>query len=172
MIYKDIKKIESVAVMANNNEYRFRLTRTWDSTKKIVGVLMLNPSKANSLKTDNTIMNLTNYLIDKNYGGVDIVNMYAFMATKPSELVHRNLAYESLNNDYILQVATEREILMIAWGSDVNKYVNRKKEIEQLLSPYVGKLRCFEDPSGKSPRHPLHLSSTWGLVPYNFRYIL
>ncbi|PYY28228.1 DUF1643 domain-containing protein [Paenibacillus illinoisensis] len=171
MFYTDKKNIESIVVMSTNNEYRYRLTRTWDSEKKFVGVLMLNPSKANSLKTDDTIMNLTNYLIDNNYGGVDIVNMYAYMATKPSDLQYRDLAYEVYNDSYITDVAAERDMLVIAWGSDIKKYVKRKREVETLLLPYAHKLQCLEDLQGKSPRHPLLLSKDWGLVPYKFRYI-
>ena len=67
MVYTDNRKIESTVVMADNNLYRYRLTRIWDENKEVVGVIMLNPSKATSLKTDNTIMNLINYLIEKDY---------------------------------------------------------------------------------------------------------
>ncbi|WP_242210808.1 DUF1643 domain-containing protein [Paenibacillus polymyxa] len=171
MVYIDKKIIESTAVMADNKLYRYRLTRIWEKDKEIVGVVMLNPSRANSLKTDDTIMNLTNYLIDNNYGGVDIVNMYALMATKPSELQNRDQAYEAYNDSHITETAAERDVLVIAWGSDMKKYVRRKREIETLLFPYAHKIKCLEDPEGKSPRHPLLLSKDWKLVPYSFRYI-
>lgn len=171
MFYTDKRNIESVAVMSNNNEYRYRLTRTWDSNKEIVAVVMLNPSKANSLKTDDTIMNLTNYLIDNNYGGVDIVNMYAYMATNPSELQHRDQGYEAYNDSYITEAAAKRDVLIVAWGSDIKKYVKRKREVETLFVPYAHKIKCLEDLQGRSPRHPLLLSTGWKLVSYSFRYI-
>ncbi|GGH41314.1 hypothetical protein GCM10008014_00710 [Paenibacillus silvae] len=50
MVYTDNRVIESSAVMADNNLYRYRLTRIWDENKKVVGVIMLNPSKATRLK--------------------------------------------------------------------------------------------------------------------------
>lgn len=169
MVYEDKRKIESTAVMADNNLYRYRLTRIWDKDKEVVGVIMLNPSKATSLKTDNTIMNLINYLIEKDYGGVDIVNMYAYMCRDPKNLKFRDQSYESLNDDYIAQVAYKRNIFIIAWRHKEN--IRRKREIETLLLPYTSKLRCFEDSNGKSPRHPLHISDKWKVIPYTFRYI-
>ncbi|WP_052646720.1 DUF1643 domain-containing protein [Paenibacillus terrae] len=168
MVYTEEKIIESTAVMADNYQYRYRLTRIWDRKKEVVGVIMLNPSKANSLKTDNTIMNLTNYLIEKGYGGVDIVNMYAYMCRDPKKLKHRDQSFEALNNDYITQVADKRNIFIIAWRHKEN--IRRKREIENLLLPYASKLRCFEDNEGKSPRHPLHISDKWKIVPYSFRF--
>ncbi|WP_211747947.1 DUF1643 domain-containing protein [Paenibacillus sp. Marseille-Q4541] len=171
MYYTDKKNIESVAVMADNNLYRYRLTRTWDKEKEIVAVMMLNPSKANSLKTDNTIMNLTNYLIDNDFGGIDIVNMYAYMATKTAELKNKSQSYEIHNNNHIIEAANQRDTFIIAWGSDQKEHVKRKREVEALLLPFASKLKCFEDTQGKSPRHPLLLATDWNLRSYQFRYI-
>lgn len=128
MVYTEKKNIESIAVMSDNNLYRYRLTRIWDSSKKVVGIIMLNSSKADSLKTDDTIMKLTNYLIDNNYGGVDIVNMYAYMSFKPKDLKYRDQSYEALNNNYIAQVAAERDVFIIAWNR--NQYLRCKRVIE------------------------------------------
>ncbi|MFC5401479.1 DUF1643 domain-containing protein [Cohnella soli] len=157
--------------MSDNNEYRYRLTRTWDKTKELVGLIMFNPSKANALKTDDTIMNITNYLIDHDYGGVDIVNLFSYMSINKSGVTNRDQTHERLNDNYILRVAKKANTLIIAWGPNEEEQVLRKREVENLLSPYAGKLICFEDEDGKSPRHPLHLSDKWSLVQYSFRYI-
>lgn len=169
MVYTEKKTIESNAVMADNDHYRYRLTRIWDTSKEVVGVIMLNPSKATSLKSDQTIMNLINYLVDKEYGGVDIVNMYAYMCRDPKQLKYRDQTFELLNNDYITKVAHERNIFIIAWRHKEN--IRRKREIETLLLPYASKLKCFEDKEGKSPRHPLLISDEWKIVSYGFKYI-
>ncbi|GGH41289.1 hypothetical protein GCM10008014_00700 [Paenibacillus silvae] len=42
-------------------------------------------------------MNLINYLIEKDYGGVDIVNMYAYMCRDP-----RNLNIEISHMSYLM----------------------------------------------------------------------
>ncbi|WP_372011384.1 DUF1643 domain-containing protein [Paenibacillus chitinolyticus] len=171
MFYTENKSIESAAVMAENNKYRYRLTRIWDNDKEIVGVIMLNPSKANSLKTDNTIMNLTNYLIDNKYGGFDIVNLYAYMASVPAELKNKDRSYEIHNDSYITKVAAERNTFIIAWGSNKDEYVRRKRAVENLLKPFAYKLKCLEDTQAKKPRHPLYIKSDWKLVPYQFSFI-
>lgn len=173
MILEEEHNIKSIAVMADDHgqKYRYRLTRVWDNKKEIIAVIMLNPSVANSLKTDATIMKLTNFLIDKEYGGVDIVNVYAYMHKNPSELKNKNQMYESYNDDYILKVVEERKKFIIAWGSDKKDKVTRKREIENLLLSYANKIKCLKDTSGKTPRHPLNVTEEWEIVPYKFRYI-
>jgi hypothetical protein len=51
---------------------------------------MLNPSKADMLKNDKTVMNVNNFLIDENYGSMTVVNLFAYRATDPKNLKYRN----------------------------------------------------------------------------------
>jgi len=169
---KVIKKvINSTATMSDNDEYRYRLVKIWDWNLKIAGIIMLNPSKADVIKVDATVMNITNYLIDNGYGGIDIVNLYAYRTTDPRFLTNRDQQFESINNDYIHEVTKDRDIMIIAWGSDNNKYKTRKREVERILLPYSEKLKCFEDESGKQPRHPLLLADDWCLTNYQFKFL-
>jgi len=171
MVRIDERVIKSKAIMSNNNKYRYRLTRIWNDNKEIVGLIMLNPSKANVLKMDNTIMNISNYLIDRNYGGMDVVNLYSYMVTKPKNLTEREQEFEDVNDKYIDEVVNERCMTIIAWGSDNNEYKTRKREVENLIISYSSKLKCFKDKMGRLVRHPLHLKEDWELVNYQFTYI-
>lgn len=83
------KSIKSTAIVSDDGNYRYRLTRVWDNNKQSATVIMLNPSKANELKSDKTVMNLTNFLIDNNFGSVNIVNLFSYMTTDPSKLYER-----------------------------------------------------------------------------------
>ena len=158
--------IKSIAIMSNNEEYRYRLTRIWDEKKEIAGIIMINPSKANALKTDRTIMNVMNYLIDKNFGGVDVVNLFSFITTEQENLNQRNIVYENPNDYYISQMIEERSMIIVAWGSNNKEHNFRKNEVEIILLPYKNKLKCFRDKNGRNTRHPLHLTADWELVDY------
>ncbi|UVI32106.1 DUF1643 domain-containing protein [Paenibacillus spongiae] len=162
--------MDTLAIMSDNNEYRYRLTKIWDANKGTLAIIMLNPSKANVLKFDDTVMKIFNYAIDNDYGQLDIVNLFAYMSTDPTNLKYSDQRYESLNDIYIKLVASQAEKLLIAWGPDKTKYVTRKRHVETLLIPYKSKLICFQDEKGVSPRHPLFLSDKWTLMNYNLMF--
>lgn len=113
---------------------------------------MLNPSKADMVKSDHTVISLTNYFVDQGYGQLIIPNLFAYMATNPSDLKYRDAAFEKQNDTYIVDACEKSDIVLVGWGSDESKYKTRKKEVHTLLKPYWGKLKCFIDDQGRSPR--------------------
>lgn len=164
------RTIRSIAILSENNKYRYCLTKVWEENKQRATVIMLNPSKANELKYDKTVMNISNYLIDNDYGSMDIVNLFSYMTTYPNELGRREQKHEKYNDNYIIMAAERSNIIIIAWGSDSKKYITRKKEVENLLMPYKYKLKCFKDEEGKKPRHPRDLGKNWTLDEYDFMF--
>lgn len=164
-VRKETAIIKSTAIMSDNDLYRYQLTRTWDDKKPRATVVMLNPSKANMLKSDKTVINITNYLVDNNYGSITIVNLFAYMATDPKFLSDRDEEYEALNNEYLIDAFEKSEIIIVAWTRD--KYKTRKNEVINLLINYQGKVKCFQDTEGRKPRHPRDLSDNWTLVDFD-----
>lgn len=161
--------IKSTVILSDNKRYRYRLTRAWDPTKKKATVIMLNPSIADALKVDKTVMNLTNYLIDNNFGSVDIVNLFSYISTDPTELSKSEEEYEIKNNEHISAAIKEAHTVIIAWVRGGNKFVQaRKKEIEAMLLPYKDKVKCFKDNQGRKPRHPRDLGKGWTIEDYEF----
>lgn len=165
------KIMNSIVVLSEDDKYRYCLTKIWEENKKRATVMMLNPSKANELKCDKSVMNISNYLIDNNYGIMDIVNLFSYMTIYPNELGQREQKYEKFNNQYITMAAERSDIIIIAWGSDSKKYITRKREVENMFIPYKYKLKCFEDEEGRKPRHPRDLGVKWTLEKYNFMFI-
>lgn len=165
------KVIQSTAILSDDGLYRYQLLRVWDKNKRKATVVMLNPSKADMLITDRTVMNVTNYLVENNYGSLTVVNLFAFRATDPKFLNQRDEVQETLNNDYLKEAFLDSDVIIVAWVRDKDKFVTRKREVEKLLLEYQSKIKCFEDGSGKKLRHPRDLGSNWKLVDYEFIYI-
>lgn len=165
--------ITSTAIFSDNKEYRYRLTRTWDANKNKGVLLMLNPSKATELFTDKTLMNVTNFLINADYGGIEVINLFAYMTPYTKFLMDRKMKYERFNDKYILEVVScvKNSLIIIGWGSDSRKYITRKKQVERMLYPYADKLKCFQDDRKRKPRHPRDYSESWSLVDYDFMYL-
>jgi hypothetical protein len=169
---KELEKIiKSTAILSDDDLYRYKLTRVWNENNPKATVVMLNPSKADMLITDRTVMNVTNYLVESEYGSITIVNLFAFRATDPKHLNQRDNFHESFNNDYLKEAFYDSDIIIVAWVRDKDKYVARKREVEKLLLEYKGKIKCFEDGSGKKLRHPRDLGTNWKLVDYEFMFL-
>lgn len=163
--------MKSTVLLSDDEQYRYRLTRVWDDNKPSATVIMLNPSKADMLITDRTVMNVTNYLVSNNYGSLTVVNLFAYRTTDPKFLTQRDSEQEELNNRYLAESFVESDTLIVAWVRDKDKYVMRKREVEGILAAYRDKVKCFEDGKGKKLRHPRDLGLDWKLVDYEFMYI-
>jgi hypothetical protein len=164
------KMIKSIVILSDDELYRYRLSRVWDENKPKATVVMLNPSKADMLITDRTVMNVTNYLVEQDYGSITVVNLFAFRTKDPKFLNQRGEAQERHNNDYLKEAFFDSDVIIVAWVRERDKYVKRKREVEQLLFEYQRKIKCFEDGNGKKLRHPRDLGSDWRLVNYEFMY--
>ncbi|MBT2616123.1 MULTISPECIES: DUF1643 domain-containing protein [unclassified Bacillus (in: firmicutes)] len=171
MVKKIEKLIKSTVILSDDGLYRYQLSRVWDENKPKATVVMLNPSKADMLITDRTVMNVTNFLVENHYGSITIVNLFAYRATKPNFLNQRDKVHESFNNNYLKEAFFDSDVIIVAWVRDRDKYVTRKREVENLLLEYKGKIKCFEDGSGKKLRHPRDLGSKWNLVDYEFMFV-
>lgn len=168
MIVEKATTIQSSSILSENGLYRYKLVRKWDEFKPGATIVMLNPSKADMLITDRTIMNVTNFLVRNGYGSLSVVNLFAFRATDPKELKNRDDRFESLNDEYLTEAFNDAEVIIVAWTRD--KFKSRKREVEKMLESFAGKIKCFSDSNGKKPRHPRDLGEDWLLVDYEFEH--
>lgn len=171
MVKKIEKIIKSTAILSDDERYRYQLSRVWDEYKPKATVVMLNPSKADMLKTDRTVMNVTNFFVENCFGSITIVNLFAYMTTDPKFLKQKDATQEALNNHYLNEAFSKSDIIIVAWVREKDKYVIRKREVENLLLDYKSKIKCFEDGTGRRLRHPRDLGLDWKLVDYEFMYI-
>lgn len=160
--------IKTKAIFSEDGKHRFLLRRIWDENKKKAAVIMQNPSYADELKGDLSVTKIMNFLIDEGFGCLDIVNLYSFISTDPENLKRNNDLERKDTDKFILKAIEDAEIIIIAWGSDKNKYSARKREVMKLIKEYAIPLKCFKDPDGKMGRHPSRMGNDFELV--DFRY--
>jgi hypothetical protein len=117
---------------------------------------MLNPSVADLTVCDPTLNRCVNFSKSWGYGGMNIVNLYAFIATDPEELFKCDDPVGLENDKYIIQSVRESEKVIFAWGEKHKKLLNRSNTVSKLLKdlqPYCIK----KTKNGLHPRHPLYL---------------
>jgi hypothetical protein len=157
-------------------DYRYLLTRTVDpllaSTGPTLLFVMLNPSTADADLDDPTIRRCIGFAREWGMGGIHVINLYAYRATKPTALWDAQRAGVNivgpLNNLKIVRHAQLAHAqgwpLVAAWGAHA-----KSDRIEEVLAlPYVARsLHCLGTTKAGQPRHPLMLAKTATLEPWS-----
>lgn len=136
-----------------NKTYRYQLWRIWDESKPLVAFIGLNPSDANAIKDDPTLKRCMRFAESWGYGGVYMINLFAYKDRKPSALYDETLdIVGEENNQHIQKVLNLVEKVICAWGNH-GVLRNRHKEVLNIIpKPHYLKLNM----SGQ-PAHPLYL---------------
>jgi len=159
------------AFFSPGGTYRYRLWREWGDPERRVTFVMLNPSTATADRDDPTIRKCVTLATRWGFGALDVVNLFAWSATRPAGLVHAGLRRAvGPRNDDELRAGIERAArIVLAWGSHRalrDAIVARAVAVRGVVFAHgeardVGHLGCNED---GSPKHPLYL-------PYATRFI-
>lgn len=158
--YKDPKK----------RKYRYLLRRIWDENLPQVTFVMLNPSTAGAGEEENdpTIKKCIDLARSWNYGSLEVVNLFAYIATEPKELNEALKKGDDIvgynNNLYILSATKRAESIIVAWGAGLDNSSAKKYRVEEVLNLISCKtLYYLVDSKGNGddltknghPRHPL-----------------
>ena len=156
------QKIDSGADFSPCRKYRYTLWRVWDESKPLVMFLGLNPSTADEIKNDPTVTRCINYAKSWNYGGMYMMNIFAFRTTYPIELKKALEPIGKENNYWIEKISKNVDKCIGAWGND-GLFLNRSDYIKQN----VNNLYCLKINHSGEPSHPLYLKSTLKPIKYN-----
>jgi hypothetical protein len=149
------------AILSKDRKYRYVLSRIWDESKPMIMIIGLNPSTADETKNDPTITRCINFAKSWEYGGVYMLNLFAFRATLPKDMIEEEEPIGNENDSYINKYSKLSEKVVCAWGND-GSYKNRSKEIlSKINNLYYLKLNQSGEPS-----HPLYLNGN--LIPIKF----
>ena len=95
--------------------------------KKTVIFIGVNPSKANTLKNDRTIIRIINFCSKWNYKNIYVINLFGLISRSPSQLT-KSIDPVGKNNDLITLKALEfwrKNIncdLWLGWGDKGQLY--------------------------------------------------
>lgn len=156
------------AIISPCGLYRYRLDRFLTPTgpRMTVTFVMLNPSTADADLDDPTIRRCKGFAVKWNYAHLVVVNLFAFRATNPKELL---TAKDPVGPDNFIQVRnaldhSDRTIL--AWG-DYERYRHLlgRGLLEAVLGSRHQTYALAVNKSGH-PRHPLYVPAATQPVPY------
>lgn len=166
------------AYLSGCGRYRYTLERNWSDEGLVIGPqpearpllwIMLNPSTADAEKDDATIRRVVAFSRAWGYLGCVAVNLFAYRATDPTDLLVADCDVVGLDNDVVIQGAGARcaPQVMVAWGANKLPVMHqqRPREVLALLPPHAA--RCLgTTKTGNHPLHPLRISKDQQPVPY------
>lgn len=165
------KYIENDARISTCGKYRYLLRRVWDHKKPRALLIMLNPSTADAKQDDATIRSCVRLLNGLGYGGMEVVNLMAWRATKPEDLPAKPSEAMGPDNPRVIEAAVCRcDVVICAWGADphASRFAPGVFDVVRLNRPAA---YCFGKTKAGTPKHPLYVKSGTALEIYEYPLI-
>jgi hypothetical protein len=141
------------AVISDDGNYRYWLSRTWGRGGKVVAFIGLNPSTADSKQNDPTVLKCIRFA--KSWGATKLVmvNLFAYRSSSPKDLRQVADPVGADNDAWILRAVEEADIVMAAWGNN-GSYLGRAAEVAKR---FQGRLQALRITKQGMPGHPLYI---------------
>lgn len=153
----------SGATFDPSGRYRYTLWRVWELAARRVVFVMLNPSTADAHHDDPTIRRCIGLATAWGYGGLEVVNLFAYRATRPQDLRRVDNPIGEAGDRPLTTAAERADQIILAWGNWGSLY-QRDRAVLALLSGYP--LHCLGLTQRQQPRHPLYVPS--GTIPIRY----
>ncbi len=159
--------VAKTAQLSPCGRYRFRLGRTWGEDRRVCFV-GLNPSTANHLKDDPTVLRWIHYARAWGYQGFVAVNLYPYRSSSPFEC-RRWSEYEKNGPDWeardrmqqnlaiVAETAKAADLVVACWGAgawDLNWVDMVVESVTSDVEPWPD-LYCFGKSKHGAPMHPM-----------------
>lgn len=157
--------LESSAIFSNDRVFRYVLTRIWSLNEKPCMFIGLNPSTADEINNDPTVSRCIKFAFDLGYGGLHMMNAFAFRSTDPKKLYEIQDPVGPENDYWLERMGKTAGMIIGVWGNH-GKYLERYKRLLALFPS----ISVFGITKEKQPRHPLYLRAD--LYPISYQQAL
>lgn len=159
------------AIVSACGSFRYHLHRSWKDGVPWLLFVMLNPSTADASVDDATVRRCVAFALAHGFGGIEIVNLFAFRSSSPAALKFAGYPVGP-DNDFWLAGAAEAakatgSSICLAYGANVAG-LERPQVVLPLLrreGPEV--LHCLRITRSGYPQHPLYLPASCRLMQFN-----
>ena len=132
--------------------YRYALWRIW-GVGPCAMFIGLNPSTADENTNDPTIRRCIRFATDWGFGGLYMLNLFAYRSTDPKVLVSMGDPIGPKNSEALAYYRTKCELIVAAWGA--HKLASRRGR--SVCGIICRRLDCLGTTKDGSPRHPLYV---------------
>jgi hypothetical protein len=157
------------AVFNVERTHRYLLTRQWNGRKPPLIFVMLNPATADATRLDPTVTRCQGRARRLGFGGLWVLNLYAFRSEEPKDLLTQPDPVGEHNDAYLDEYTTglrPGSQVVAAWGSWPPGRERAREVLERLTGPRRLQLRCLAVNADGGPKHPLYVRNEQPLQPY------
>ena len=138
-------------------KYRYLLWRRWAKEPNGLLCVLLNPSTANEFENDPTVTRCLNRAVRMGFTSLEVVNLFAFRATDPAEMMAQQDPIGP-DNDEVIRRAVQRAVMVLCgWGS-LGKYLDRDAAVLKILDEEGRYAHVLGLNTNDTPMHPLYIS--------------
>ncbi|WP_116364391.1 DUF1643 domain-containing protein [Parahaliea mediterranea] len=155
------------ALISDCGKYRYWLRRPARIEHPTTGpalFVMLNPSTADAELDDPTIRRCRGFADSWDCAGIVVANLYAYRATKPTELWRTTGPIGPDNDDWLYRLLQEHGEAVCAWGA--NAEPERAAQFMDYAAEVGARLWCLGTTKTGAPRHPLYVRADQPLVEF------
>lgn len=132
--------------------WRYALWRTWRASDGYVMFVGLNPSTADENNDDPTVRRCINFAKAWGYGGIYMLNLFAFRATDPREMKAAEDPIGPWNDSHLRAFHGAARRTIACWGVH-GAFLERG----DLVASMLGGIYCLGVTKDGHPKHPLYL---------------
>jgi hypothetical protein len=143
--------------------HRYALWRNWDwqGYGRRVMFIGLNPSTADETKNDLTISKCIGFAKRWGYGGITMMNLFAYRSTDPAGLLRTDNPIGSGNLEAFGYRRSQVGLIVAAWGSlpaPWKRQLGFDRHVERVVQHAIMEpIYCLGTTADGSPRHPSRL---------------
>jgi hypothetical protein len=161
------------ATISECGRYRYDLVRRWDDEPTLDGdtwsagtmlFVMLNPSTADALVDDRTVRRCIGFAKREGFGGMAVVNLFAWRSKYPSELADVLDPVGPEWSDRFRRWIDGADTIVAAWGAHPLA-TSRTAAVDDLVR-FRKAWMCLGTTKSGAPRHPLYLAASQPLVEW------
>lgn len=147
----------SVAVYSACENYRYSLTRVWDTDQSSVLFVMLNPSTATEVQNDPTVERCERRARALGFGAFRVCNIFAWRATDPKNMRAQGDPVGQHNDQAILDGCAWADTVICAWGTH-GAHLARGPAVEALIRGTGAAPKHLGLSKEGHPKHPLYIA--------------
>ena len=153
------------AVFSPCRRYRYLLSRVWNDSLPTAVFIGLNPSTADASRDDPTLRRCIGFSQAWGFGGLIMLNLFAFRATAPAAMKRRRDPVGPDNDSWLKQTASRHATVIACWGVH-GRHKNRSAFVSSILPP----CHCLAINADGEPAHPLYLRASLQPRPFTPQY--
>jgi len=147
--------------------YRTALGRRWTPERTALGFVALNPSTADHRADDPTVRRMMGFAKREAAGGIVLVNLYAFRATRPVDLWQESHPVGPSTDRVLREVLADCRSVVACWGAIPRPAWPRARQVLRRLDRWGLRVWALGLTRDGHPRHPLYLPRDQPLVRWS-----